>query len=327
MLFGLMGWREPVARLLGAAGWSLAAVWLLTVGGCAQTPASPTPVQRPQPPVEEPKFVKYEGSVFEPFSYEARRYWGPLGVTGIPGARVTIIGGQVDGWTAVTDGEGRFTWQDYPECELESAECRSRRFRVEKAGYETREVGASDPYRYLSSSDLYYSTSEKHIPMSREWPADAQIQRMLRELPAMDPLWLIERPELQGNGYYVGGIILTRSLEDLSTVAHEYCHAHQDWTRDPNFYNGDGDDWLAQTPEGRAFLAAWEADRPTNDPLLLSLEERRGSRTAHSEYAADMCAYYFVDEDEGNLGTVGQEYLRDRLPHLHAWAEEWMRHR
>ena len=72
---------------------------------------------------------------------------GPFGITGIPGARVTIIGGQVDGWTAVTDREGRFTWQDYPECALDSAECQAaRRFRVEAAGYVTVEEGASDPH-------------------------------------------------------------------------------------------------------------------------------------------------------------------------------------
>ena len=70
------------------------------------------------------------------------------GVTGIPGFKVTIVGGEPDGWSTVTDAEGQFKFEDYPYCQLHTAECRSRRFRVEKAGYETREVGASDPYQW-----------------------------------------------------------------------------------------------------------------------------------------------------------------------------------
>ena len=54
------------------------------------------------------------------------------------------MGGQPHGRTAVTDAAGRFEFADYPFCPLYTAECQSRRFRAEKAGYETREVGASD---------------------------------------------------------------------------------------------------------------------------------------------------------------------------------------
>ena len=36
--------------------------------------------------------------------------------------------------------------------------------------------------------------------MGREWPADPQIQRMLRDLPAVSPLFLLERPELNVDG-------------------------------------------------------------------------------------------------------------------------------
>ena len=199
--------------------------------------AAPTPVQRPPVQEREPQFIKYEGSVFEPHSSEGGRYFGPFGITGIPGARVTIIGGQVDGWTAVTDREGRFTWQDYPECALDSAECRARRFRVEAAGYVTVEEGASDPHILWGPETPEYSTSEKHIPMSLEWPADPQIQRMLRELPAMSPLWLVERRERAGGAAYATGVIWTSRLEWSTMLAHEYCHAHQDWASDPDTYD------------------------------------------------------------------------------------------
>ena len=255
--------------------------------------------------------------MFEPHSSEGGRYWGPFGTTGIPGARVTIIGGQVDGWTAVTDREGRFTWQDYPECALDSAECRARRFRVEAAGYVTVEEGASDPHMFWGPLSPEYSTSEKHIPMSVEWPADPQIQRMLRELPAMSPLWLVERRERHGAGY-VAGIIWTSRLEWSTMLAHEYCHAHQDWASDPDTYGLDDRRW-AQSPEGTAYREAYAVDRLTNDPWFRTDETHwRG----WGESAANICSRYFV----GSPGRARQ-YIRERLPNLYAWAKEWLRHR
>ena len=95
------------------------------------------------------------------------------------------IVGQPDGWTTETDADGRFYSEDYPFCPLHTAECLSRRFRVEKAGYETRDVGASASYRWDEPSDRRQSAFEKRVDVSREWPADPQIVRMLRELPAV----------------------------------------------------------------------------------------------------------------------------------------------
>ena len=310
--------RQPAARVRwGLVGWCVITACLLATGGCGGTPTSPTPVQRPPVEEREPQFIKYEGSVFEPMPLlpnHSGRYWGPFGITGIPGARVTIIGGQVDGWTAVTDREGRFTWQDYPECALDSAECRARRFRVEAAGYITQEALASDPYRYRSSSTLDYSTSEKHFPMSLEWPADPPIQRMLRDLPAMSPLWLVERRERHGAGYG-GGIIWTSRLEWSTMLAHEYCHAHQDWADNPDTYGLDDRRW-AQSPEGTAYREAYAVDRLTNDPWLRS---DRTNWRGWVESAADICGSYFFDED--------RRYMQERLPNLYAWAKEWLRHR
>ena len=141
MPFRQMRRPEPVADgRRRRAGWYVATVWLLALGGCGQPPAAPSPPG----PAEYPEFITYEGLVFEP--HGNGRYWGPEGVTGVPGFRVTIIGGQPDGWTTETDAEGRFYFEDYPFCPLHTAECLSRRFRVEKAGYQTREVGASDGY-------------------------------------------------------------------------------------------------------------------------------------------------------------------------------------
>ena len=321
MRVGRLGPREPAVRWLRVVrGWSVAAVWLLAAVGCRlQLPAAPTePWTIPVHP------ITYTGVVIEPHS---RGSTGNYGSDPIPGARVTIVGGQPDGWTTLTDAEGRFAFEDYLYCELKSAECLSRRFRVEKAGYETRDVGASDPdYIY---DPPRYSASDKRIAMGHTWPADPETQRMRRDLPAMHPLWLLERPDFDAAGSYVGGILLVQSLEDLSTIGHEYCHAHQDWTVDATRYSGYSD-WL-QTPSGHAFLAAWEADWP--HPYLAHIE-LRGSRArikTPPEEAAVICSHYFYDFWHQNFGatgtTLGRQYLRDHVPHVHAWAEEWLRHR
>lgn len=321
--------------------WCLATACLLAAAGCGGgVPNAPSSV--------EPKLIEYTGSVFEPLGQgRDPRRWGAEGVTAVPGARLTIFGGQVNGWTTTTDAEGRFAFEDYPECAIEhpsepipmgrnvgvrvraSAECRSRVFRVEKAGYETRELKASDPYRYSNSRLLQYSTSEKHIPIGREFPADAQVQRMLRDLPAMDPVWLVEQPEHFGPGSYGGGVIVTRSLADLKTIGHEYCHAHQDWIRDPNRYGGNGSRWTEQTEEGQAFAAAWNADRPGKDPLLMFLGQIYSACfPCYSQYFADTCAYYFIEVPAGAvLDTINRQYLREHLPHVYAFHEEWLRHR
>ena len=327
MLYGLLGQREPAARVLRVLrvlpGWSVAAVGLLAAVGCVGSPTTPTTSTAPQ-------FITYTGEVFQPqISETDGQIWGPTGSIPIPGARVTIIGGQPDGWTTLTDAEGRFAFEDYPYCELESVECYVRRFRVEKAGYETRELRASDPYRTIGHSDLSYSPRKKNIPIGLEWPADPETQRMRRDLPAMSPLWLIELPEYRFPGTYGGNVVIVRNREDLHAVGHEYCHAHQDWSVDPARTSSYGERWL-QAPEGRAFLAAWEADWSPNDPFLEYIEVSglRARIKRPEEEAAEICTYYFYDLSAPFLGvTIGRRYLRDRVPHLHAWAEEWLRWR
>ena len=322
--FGLLRRREPAGRLRRVA-LSLAAVGLLAAAGCGQSPTAPT--------APRPFLITYTGTVFMP------RMFLPDGgsrgfPTPIPGARVTIVGGMPDGRTAVTDAEGRFAFEDYPECEIRSAECLSRRFRVEMAGYETRELGASDPYPGRSGN-LEYSTSEKRIPMGHAWPTDPQIQRMRRDLPAVSPLFLFENPYLTTAGAYGGGIIKVGNLgssDVLHTIAHEYCHAHQHWVLNPRGGSWEGRNWQ-HSPEGLAFIAAWEADWRANDPFLEWVEghsRRRGMKTI-SEEGAEICSLYFVDHSfrasVSRLVTVGRGYLRDHVPHLYAWAEEWLRHR
>ena len=72
----------------------------------------------------------------------------------------------------------------------------------EKAGYQTRVVGASDPFHWssISRSGRRWDDEWKRVVVSREWPPDPQVQRMLRELPAMDPLYLVERRDWEAAG-------------------------------------------------------------------------------------------------------------------------------
>ncbi len=331
-------------------GLSLAVAGLLAAAACGQSPTAPTAT----PAAVE--LITYTGLVFEPLVFHDPEHRAATGNTRswggefmpIPGARVTIMGGQPHGRTAVTDAEGRFAFEDYPQCLLESAECLSRRFRVEKAGYETRELGASDPFWPDGRANPpEYSPIRKRIPMGHAWPDDPKIQRMRRDLPAVRPLFLFEDPYLRdiagtyGGGGGGGGLITVRDLdgspEALQTLAHEYCHAHQHWVQDPDGVgSSDGANWQ-YTPEGRAFVAAWEADRRTNHPFLDYVEtrSRRYRRKNINEEFAEICAHWFYESQPvwpyyrellGHV-PVGREYFRVHLPHLHAFSEEWLRWR
>ena len=333
---GRQGLLKPAHFQRVTLGLSLAVAALLAAA-CGQSPTAPTST----PAAVE--LITYTGLVFEPFVFnpDGTRTGGVGFTTPIPGARVTIMGGQPHGRTAVTDAEGRFAFEDYPQCLLESAECLSRRFRVEKAGYETRELGASDPFWESASQE--YSPIRKRIPMGHAWPDDPKIQRMRRDLPAFRPLFLFENPYTEFAGTYGNGVIQLPNLDwsqyTLQTLAHEYCHAHQHWVLNPDpapAATHDGANWR-YTPEGRAFVAAWEADRRTNPPFLDYVEYRSlryGKKNRYEEFA-EICAHWFYEgqpkwvyyrELLGHV-PVGREYFRVHLPHLHAFSEEWLRWR
>ena len=136
----------------------------------------------------------------------------------------------------------------------------------------------------------------------------------------MKDIWLVDVAHEFTSGSYSAGVIAVVSLDLLTTIAHEYCHAHQDWAVDSNAYSSITSNW-PQSAEGRAFLAAWEADRATGERFILDRDRRnRGPLEA----AASVCAVYNYTF-EGGFETMSRQFLRDRLPHLYAWAEEWLR--
>ena len=166
----------------------------LTLGACGGdgpgAPAAPTPVA-PEP---EPAMVEFTGAVVEPYPY-----WNRM--EGVPGVAVTLVGGVVDGRSTVTAAEGAFTFADYPACERGSAECRARRIRVEKPGYETREESLNDVYRYIdvvgaervlkSPVPYRWSRDFRQVVIGHVWPRDAQLDRLRAEVAAVEPLWLV----------------------------------------------------------------------------------------------------------------------------------------
>ncbi len=279
------------------------------LSGCGESPTAPTPVA-PEPEPLPPELVEFTVEVVTPCPYRSRR-------CPIADAVVTISGGgETDGWTGVTDSSGLATFTYYPVCWQRSEACRSRRFRAEKAGYEPREVGADEPYWGADSDPgtRSWSRTFTRIILGRPWPSDPQLDRLRREVPAIEPHWLVESREV-ASGRYSKGVIIVHSLTFLSTIAHEYCHAHQDWVVDPDSYSGGNGVW-DRTPEGQAYIAAREADRAAGYKT-----DWYPSRPDNQlENAAEVCGlYYFRDPPFPDL--------RVEAPYQYAWAAEWLTQR
>ena len=284
---------------------------LLIAGGCGRHPLTPTQLE----PRTEATLIEYTGLVEEP---HPGRF---LHARGVARARLTVLGGILHGRTAVTDAEGGFSFPDYPLCALDSPECRVRRFRVEKQGYETREVGANDPYyrRELGDSGTLRSPRYKRIVIGHEWPVDPghpQFERMRRTVPAMNPLWYVRvaEPLFNAIAYYHAGVIAIGPRAAVwTTIVHEYCHAHQDWATDPNRFNIM--DW-EQSPQGQAYAEAAAADHAAG--YTYPPWRSRGP----VEEAATVCAIFGYDSP-----TFPTNDLREQAPNRYRWAEEWLHRR
>ena len=89
--------------------------WLVGVLGCTALISAACGEYSPRIPVgpspSEPRLITYTGIVEEP--HYGRGNSPQYGSQGVPGIRVTILGGQTDGWTTVTDAEGNFSYPDH----------------------------------------------------------------------------------------------------------------------------------------------------------------------------------------------------------------------
>ena len=291
-------------------------IWLagvLTLAGCGGGPASPSPTG--------PAVVEFTGEVLEPY-----RDWN---MRGVAGATVTLRGGQVDGWTAETDAEGRFAFAGYPACEQGSLECRYRRIRVEKAGYEAREESLDEPHFAVPGRTNYlrrgaWRRDLRKIPIGHAWPPDPQLERLRAEVATHDPVWL-SLDERDTWGFGAGGswlpglmvVLAGPSLPDWGikkAIAHEYCHLHQVWVVDPINYGGSQFLWQ-DTPEGQAFAAAEAADRAAG-------HRRVSSRESLLERAATVCQMFYYDHPRAFGGLA---WLREAGPRQLAWARRGCR--
>ncbi len=288
--------------------WRLCTLAACAAGlsGCGESPTAPSPA--PEPPLQT--LVEFTVEVMEHCPFRSR-------MCPIADAVVTIAGGgETDGWTGVTDSSGLVTFMDYPLCSQQSEACRSRRFRAEKAGYEPREARADEEYWETNGSlnrRSWHPTFTRVI-LGLEWPPDPQLDRLRREVPAIEPHWLVESREV-ASGRYEGGLIIVHSLTFLPTIAHEYCHAHQDWVVDPDSYSGGNGVW-DRTPEGQAYIAAREADRAAG----YKADFYPSRPNNQLEQAASVCAiYYYRKPTSTNLQV--------EAPHQYAWAAEWLSRR
>ena len=315
----------------GAAALPLAATLVLC--GCEREwPTAPTPVAVADP---EPERVEFTGLVQEPYPY-----WETM--RPVAGVRVTLQGGQVQGRTTVTDSQGRFAFADYPTCMRGSLECRVRSIWVEKPGYETRWESLDDDYIETTpgffTTEFRWRADYRELTIGHAWPPDPQFDRLRREVPAVEPLWLVlwkqERWPWGGDrgGGYGGHIMSVLAPASFPAwvigraLTHEYCHAHQDWVAyqlDPTAsmlaqYRPRLPDW-PHTAEGRAFIAAEAADRAAGNWI--------SSRESYVERGATICEefYYEIVSPPGEPDFVrDRAWLRAKSPHQYAWAAEWL---
>ena len=309
-------WRSTPAASLGLAA-------SLVLCGCEREwPTAPTPVAVADP---DPERVEFTGLVQEPYPY-----WETM--RPVAGVRVTLQGGQVQGRTAVTDTQGRFAFADYPTCTRGSVECRVRSIWVEKPGYETRWESLDDDYIETTpgffTTEYRWRADYRELTIGHAWPPDPQFDRLRREVPAVEPLWLVlwkqERWPWGGDrgGGYGGHIMSVLAPASFPAwvigraLTHEYCHAHQDWVIDPvDYYTALSSHW-PDTPEGKAFAAAEAAD-------LAAGHDSVSRRHSLVERSAEVCEMFYYDHPR----VIGLDHLRKNGPRQYEWADTWLSRR
>ncbi len=258
----------------------------------------------------------------------------------ISGAIVTITDGPRAGERVVTNEGGYFLFRDVPGNELY--------LRVERQYLEPKEVIAfrnrPTMLQQLRPNEVFNAAYQEReglsnapgvILMGLRWPNAVRFILETEKLPYGLLYGIGDRspdPVLARGGFYGGlHIALYHSSEDkgrlsYKTLMHELAHARQHAVAMLHGY----DHWRTlswnNTPEARAYKAAWERDLeeiPHKD-WLGTLDKSDYYESNLLENAAEFCAMYWKLE----TGMTGEETLnggiQKRAPNRFKWCQKYL---
>lgn len=250
-----------------------------------QTPTStpvPTPTPTPPPTATPRPPIRFtlSGKVFIPLSYD-----------GLSGVTVAAV---ARGLVTITDPNGEWSFSGL------------------SAGNVTVNFSAPGREPETRSVMVNSNTVMDRVALGNVWPE--QIISAMASLRVPSGLLFKDASGEPGLSYYRWGVAVLRdpapSSGSIGALAHEYCHAHQDWV-----VNGDSfgrraffDKWF-NTAEGLAFKEAALADD--------AIGARWGPYPNLVEDAAQTCA---TGLDPG--GFLQDDFLERVVPNRARWFQE-----
>ena len=281
---------------------------------CDKGPTSPTAPTTPMmdPPVVTPPVVTppsdFVGRVATPINTD-RNNNKP-----VPGVTVTILAGLRSGESVQTDRDGRYVIPDFDGDEL--------KIRLEKSRYETKVVivHRMKPTEVLGQGSLGYQGPQQTpgtVLIGLEWPL--KIKDIMRQMPVVpDLLLVLYGPSFpDGINLFGSGVVGVSDLKNMHIMAHEVCHAHQQWIVAPKGKKGQvGTRWNGSS-EGQAYELARQADWREVGKTAFDLDPRTSSRR---EGAAETCARWWgVDKSRPEYT---RPWLRVNAPDRARWGKD-----
>ena len=209
--------------------------------------------------------------------------------------------------------DGRYVIPDFDGDEIH--------IRLEKSGDETKEVivHRTRPTEVLGQGPLGYQGPQQTpgmVLVGLEWLPE--IKDIMRQMPVVpDLLLVLFDPSIPVN-MFGSGVVGVHSLNNMRVLAHEVCHAHQQWIVAPQGkYGGVGTRWDG-TPEGKAYAVARQADWDEVGKSTLDLKPWTSS---HREGAAEICARWW---DVDRRPEFTRAWLRVNAPNRTRWAGDWL---
>ena len=295
-----------MVKLKGTASFVLLAT--LAVVGCEDGGGPTSPTAPTTPMITPPS--DFVGRVATPINTD-RHNNRP-----VQGVMVSVVAGPRSGLRVPTDRDGQYVIPDFDGDEIH--------IRLEKSGYETKEVivHRMRPTEVLGQGPLGYRGPQETpgtVLIGLEWPPE--IKDIMRQMPVVpDLLLVLFKPGIPFNGFGGGvvGVNNRSNLSNMRVLAHEVCHAHQQWIFAPQGKNGGiGMRWDSSY-EGKAYAVARQADWDEAGKTAFDLDREISS---HLEGAAETCARWW-DVDERPEYT--RAWLRVNAPNRARWAGNWL---